>query len=117
MKIYGYPSSRAVTNAGTFAVQATNTLTAVTHSAATCGVTTGAMLAANANRKYALIVNDSDTDIYIKIGASAVMNQGIRINANGGSYEMSHSFGNLNTGAINGITSAAGKNVIVTEGV
>jgi hypothetical protein len=98
-------------------IKLSGSITTVTHSVATAGVATSAMLAANANRKYALIVNDSDTVIYIKIGAAAVLNQGIRINANGGSYEMSNAIGNLNTGAINGIASAAAKNVIVTEGV
>jgi hypothetical protein len=87
------------------------------HTVATVGVATGAVLAANANRKYALIINDSDSTIYLKIGADAVMNQGIRLNANGGSYEMCSANGNLALGVINGISSGANKNVIVTEGV
>ena len=92
------------------------TAVTLTHTVATIGATTGVVLAANANRKYALIVNDSDSTVYIKIGAAAVLNQGIRLNASGGSYEMSAAAGNLDTRAINGISSAAAKLLLVTEG-
>lgn len=81
------------------------------------GVATTEILPANANRKYALIVNDSDTVIYLGTGEAAVPNQGIRLNPNGGSYEMCAANGNLTLGAINGISSVAGKNVLPTEGV
>jgi hypothetical protein len=87
------------------------------HTVATIGATTGAALAANAARTYVLLVNDSDSAIYIKIGAAAVLNQGIRLNAYGGSYEMSVKDGNLDTRAINAISSGAGKVLLVTEGV
>jgi len=86
------------------------------HSAVTVGVATGEALAANTDRKYALFVNDSDTVIYLMIGADAVANQGIRINASGGAYEMSAVNGNLDTRAINAISTGAGKTLIVTEG-
>ncbi|SRR6266571_283639 len=43
-------------------------------------------LAANATRRFILLVNDSDTDIYVNLaGATAVLNQGVRLSANGGS--------------------------------
>lgn len=87
------------------------------HTAVTVGAATTAILAANAARKYALIINDSDTVIYLKIGAAAVLNEGIRLNAQGGSYEMSAQYGNLDTRAINAISSVAGKVLLVTEGV
>lgn len=89
---------------------------AIAHTAATIGVASGAALAANANRKYALLVNDSDTAIYIKIGSAAVVSEGIRLNAQGGSYEMSAAYGNLDTRAINAISSDAGQTLLVTEG-
>ncbi len=88
-----------------------------THSAPTAGVATGVILAANANRLYALIVNDSDTTVYLALGVAAAANTGIRLNANGGSYEMSKKLGNLYVGAVNGISGVAGKVVCVTEGV
>ena len=61
-------------------------------------------------------MNDSDSAIYLMIGAAAVANQGIRINANGGAYEMSAANGNLDTRAINAISAIAGKILLVTEG-
>ena len=88
-----------------------------THAAV--NVTTGStqVLAANDNRLYALFVNDSDTTVYLKLGAAAVANQGIRLNANGGTYEMSRELGNLYAGSVYGIHAGSGnKVVIVTEG-
>jgi hypothetical protein len=89
---------------------------AIANTAATIGAATGVALAANANRKYALLVNDSDSAIYLNIGAAAALNSGIRLNAQGGSYEMSAAYGNLDTRAINAISSGAGKILLVTEG-
>jgi len=78
------------------------------------GVASTQILAANHNRKYAAIVNDSDTTIYLAIGAAAVANQGIRLNANGGVYEIL--LADLNTAAINGIHAGVGnKRVTVVE--
>jgi len=81
----------------------------------TIGNTTTEILAYNANRVYAAIVNDSDQDIYLAFGEAAVMNKGIRINANGGSYEIL--IENLWLGTVNGICSSGSKNVCVVEGV
>lgn len=80
-------------------------------------ITSTAVVAANTQRQYLLLVNDSDTDIYLKLGEAAVVNQGIRLNANGGNFEMSSLVGNLYQGAINGIhAGAATKKLLVTEG-
>jgi uncharacterized protein (DUF2345 family) len=88
------------------------------HTTASMSTSTTAVLAANRSRKFVLVVNDSDTDVYLKIGVAAVANQGIRINANGGSFTMSPQHGNLDQRAINGITSSgSSKTVLVTEGV
>jgi hypothetical protein len=76
------------------------------------------VLAANTNRKYVLLVNDSDTPIYVSLGGVAAVNQGIRLNSRGGAYEISRKLGNLYTGAINAIQSDAGtKRLLVVEGV
>lgn len=88
----------------------------VTHTEVAVAVATTAVLAANANRKYALFVNDSDTIIYLKVGAAGELNKGIRLNASGGSFEMSNALGNLDARAINAIASAGPKNLLVTEG-
>ncbi len=64
------------------------------------------IIAADLKRRYAAIVNDSDTAIYIALGAAAVVNAGIRLNANGGSFELlTH---DMYTGAINGIHEGTG---------
>ena len=81
--------------------------------------TTTELLAANTDANYRLLVNDSAVVIYLGLGAAAVMNKGIRLEANGGTYEMTKWKGNLYTGVINAIrASGAGTdNVLVTEGV
>ena len=90
---------------------------ALTHTAINVTTTSGEALAANTSRLWLLIENDSDTAIYCKVGAAAVLNEGIRLNANGGSWELSPSMGNYNTGAINCIHSGTGNKVLlVTEG-
>jgi len=89
----------------------------LTHTEATVGTSTGVVLAANADRSYVKIINDSDTIIYLKVGAAAVVNEGIRVEANGGVFDMSADLGNLDTRAINGINGvAAGKVMLVSEG-
>lgn len=89
----------------------------MTHTTGSASNSTAAMLASNANRKYALLQNDGAVDVYIKIGAAGVANQGIRLTPNGGSFEMSMAMGNLATGAINGITVSGSATVLVCEGV
>lgn len=86
-----------------------------THAVVSVGATTTAALAANTYRTYALLINDSDEVVYIKIGAAAVLNDGIRINASGGSFEMSQPNGNLCSGAINAICTSGSKKLLVTE--
>jgi hypothetical protein len=77
------------------------------------------IIAANGNRKYLLIVNDSDTVIYLAFGGNATVPVGIRLNASGGSYEMSAQEGNLYTGAIyaNHGGGAVDKVLLLTEGI
>ena len=89
-----------------------------THTAPVVTTDSGTVLAANASRKYALLINDSDAVIYLALGTAAALNQGIRLNANGGSYEMSAAGGNLYTGAVYAIHGSTGdKVVLATEGV
>ena len=88
--------------------------THVAHTTATAGATSTGALAENALRRYALIVNDSVSTVWLMMGAAAVANQGIRLNAAGGSYEI---YGpHLWRGAVNCIAGSAGNNLVVTEG-
>lgn len=73
-------------------------------------------VANNFNRSYLLVQNDSDTVIYLALNAPAVAGRGIRLNANGGSYEVNYT--NLFTGPVYAIHGGAGsKNVCIQEGL
>ncbi len=75
-------------------------------------------LAAEANRKYALLVNVSDAPIYLKIGEAAVVEEGIPLLTAGSSYEMSSGLGNLDKRNIYAIHGGTGtKNLLIAEGV
>lgn len=88
-----------------------------THTWPVIGAATTVALVANANRLYAAFINDGTEAIYLYLGAAAVLNRGIRLNASGGSYEMSREIGNLYVGAVNGICTSGGMTLLVTEGV
>lgn len=92
------------------------TFSTVTNTAVNVTTATTTILAANASRKYAVIVNDSDTVIYLKLAASAALNSGIRLNASGGFYEITPL--NRYVGIITGIHGGSGNKVVtVIEGV
>ena len=93
----------------------TGTARTMAHTSPTAGTSSVTALTLNASRKYALIVNDSANVVYIKLGATAVLNTGIRLNAYGGSYEINET--NLYTGVIDCISSVASQTLLVTEGV
>lgn len=95
-------------------VTALPSVSSATPTNVTVGVASTTVLAANANRKFAVFVNDSDTTIYLSLSGTAVMNEGIRLNASGGSYEINLT--NLYLGVITAICVAAGKNLTVTSG-
>lgn len=72
-------------------------------SSATIGGTSAAVVPANAQRVEVTICNDHATQIaYLALGATAVLNQGIRLAPAGGSYT-TQAF----TGAINAIATGA----------
>ena len=72
------------------------------------------VLVRKSNRTFAVFVNDSDEDIYLSLSTLAVMNEGMRLNANGGSYDIDST--NLYTGEVSAICSSGSKNLAVTEG-
>lgn len=80
----------------------------------TIGATSTTVLAANTNRNFVDIVNDSDETIYVALASAAVMNEGIPLIAHGGSFEINAT--NMFTGAIYAICSSGSKNLAVTEG-
>jgi len=87
----------------------------LTHTTIQVATTSTIVLPANSNRKYLLIVNDSDTNMYLSFGVDAVLNEGIPVSASG-NYELQPWF--ISTQAINCIHGGVGdKKLLVTEGV
>lgn len=77
------------------------------------GTSSTQLLSASSGRTYAVIVNDSANVVYIAVdGNPAVVGQGIRLNASGGSYEINSL--NQFVAAINAISGTPGSNVTVT---
>jgi hypothetical protein len=56
-------------------------------SAATVGLLPVRVMSYNTDRRLAIISNDSINDIYLGFGPSVLANTGIRLNANGGTFE------------------------------
>ena len=81
------------------------------------------IVAADSDRRYLLIINNSISRVDIKVGAAAVLGQGIPLNkadAGGniqGAYEMSQGTGNLSQQAVYGIHAGASglREVLVIE--
>lgn len=71
------------------------------------------ILPENPRRRYCLLVNDSDSVCYISLGTTAAANQGVRLNAAGGSYEITVT--NLFTGSIYAVSTGASKRLTVVE--
>lgn len=71
------------------------------------------ILAGNPRRRYVLLVNDSDTNCYLSLGVSATVNQGIRLNSGGGSYEINLT--NPFYGALYAVSGGATKRLSITE--
>jgi hypothetical protein len=78
------------------------------------GIGSTLVIGANLERRYLILTNDSDAAIYVGFAAGAVLNQGIRLNADGGWYEMIEGQ-NLYAGAVYAISAAGGKNLCYLE--
>ena len=83
---------------------------ATTNGAVTVGATSTAVLAANSARKEFVLTNDSDEVIYVSFAATAVMNQGVYLGANGGAL-----FNDVYTGAVSAICASGAKNLCVVQ--
>lgn len=67
-------------------------------------------------RRGCILQNDSDTAIYVMFGATAVANQGVRLNANGSSLEVGEDKSLNFQGVIYAIHAGTGdKTLLVTE--
>ena len=82
------------------------------------GATSTAVLAANSKRVYLCLVNDSDEAIYVKFGLAAVLNEGHRLNAGGGSLVLTAGQGDsypVFCKSVNAICTSGSKNLCVVE--
>lgn len=70
-------------------------------------------LAANKMRQSATFINDSDEVIYLRLGQTATLNTGIRLNAVGGAYEIGKA--NLWKGDVFAIHGGTGNKVLCIE--
>jgi len=81
-----------------------------TNTAVSVGSSSTTVLASNANRKQAILVNDSDEEMYLKYGSTAVANSGLRLNAYGGTVVET-----VYTGVIDAICASGSKVITVLE--
>jgi len=102
---------------GKFFLNVGNTTTLSATTGATGNGANGAVLAANANRKYLLLTNvDAANPCWLNVGAASAVNNGIYLRPYG-SYEMSAAYGNLDTGAINGWGVGGAVTISILQGV
>jgi len=86
------------------------TITSATNTKVNVGASSTTVLVANSDRREAIIVNDSDEAIYISLSSTAIMNEGIRLNPNGGSLIETEY-----VGEITAICSSGSKNLTIVE--
>lgn len=77
------------------------------------GVASGEVLARNASRRGAVFVNTSNNRISFGIGTAAILDRGITIYGNGGTWQMDEFTFTIE--AINAIASAAASDLAVQE--
>ncbi len=85
------------------------------HTTASCANTSTEALAAQSGRAAALFVNNSTQTIWLKVNEAAVANEGIRLNANGGSYFLGDPYANRDTEAVNCIVASGTGTILVSE--
>ena len=101
-------------NVGGTAATVNRIVDPVTNSSVDVSASTSTLvLASNVGRVYAAIVNNSANSIWISLGAAAVANKGILLNANGGSYEINPN--NMYVGNIYAIASSTTSTVTIVE--
>ena len=86
-----------------------------THVAFDVGIASAEAIEENNSRVWCLIINDSDTPIYLKWGLPAVVNEGVRLDTQGGSIELSFETGFIDNRAVNAIHGGTGtKRLLIT---
>lgn len=107
---------RLIVNSGRLLVSSeTPVITSVTETVVSVALTNTPLLSANSARKDAILINNSPNDVYLSRGGTAVANQGIYLQPNGGVYEINTN--NLFQGAISAIAVGAVTPIMTSEGV
>lgn len=70
------------------------------------------IVAANPKREYLILINESDTPVYLAFGEAAIASRGIYLGPLGGAYEMKKQDGNLVKSAVYAIHGGSGNKVI-----
>lgn len=91
-----------------------NIATSMINTRTVVGTSSTLVLAANSSRRFLFLVNDSDENIYVSLGAAAVANEGILLTAGGGALTLD--IASMWQGAIYAICASGGKNLTVSEG-
>jgi hypothetical protein len=88
-------------------------LTPSSPSAATVGTSSGSAVAADADRTGLVLINTSNAIISLGLGAAAVLNSGITLNPNGGTFVMDEF--TFTTAQVFAIAAAASSNLAIQE--
>jgi len=82
---------------------------------ATATTSSSEIVPANPSRRWCIVTNIGNKDVWLSFGKAAEVDKGFLLAANGGSLDLTIGFNT--TEAINGITSAATSDVAYQEGV
>jgi len=88
-------------------------VSSITNFNVSIGTSSTQVLAANGNRKLLILVNNSDEPIYVSLGATATLNNGIRLNASGGALALDNP---IFKGVVNAISANGSKTLVGAEG-
>ena len=88
-------------------------VSSITNFNVSIGTSSTQVLAANSSRKLLILVNDSDEPIYVSLGATATLNNGIRLNASGGALALDNP---IYKGVVNAISANGSKTLVGAEG-
>ncbi len=88
-------------------------VSSITNFNVSIGTSSTQVLAANSGRKLLILVNDSDEPIYVSLGATATLNNGIRLNASGGALALDNP---IYKGVVNAISANGSKTLVGAEG-
>lgn len=91
-----------------------NIATSMVNSNVDVGSSSTLVLAANSSRRFLFLVNDSDENIYVSLGAAAVVGEGILLTAGGGALTLD--IAAMWQGSIFAICTSGSKNLTVSEG-